>query len=356
MAGGSTGLSIVLACVLLGAAPAVAAPGGPKRPLPTVADARLALARARAEVQTLTRTQQALAREIDALKRDLRERDSPRLTQRLNASVALERRLERADANRLAAASTLSRTARLRIRAIDAEMARRSSKLRTGPLEARRLEAKALLQLREERVRLREELRGLDRGQAELWASYRVEVDPLDGPNELREKADFLEDARDKLQKKRAALVALVDSARRRQRMARTAREFAAESDLFDEETRPGRITRGQAATPSRLAVDFENQAPAPVAGDGPEIGTDSGGFTGRSDDLAQPPAAVTIAPAPSAARDLGPLLQLDPTAGDLSTEDPKALQALIQRLDAADRELRESAERLRKRARNLDG
>lgn len=381
----------------------------PPTPKRAVQAARAQLDAARLEVGDLANTQRALARKVDALKREAPP-GAPRsaeLGQLLTESVQIEETLEAADARRREAERAFVRVAMARIAAIDEEMRARAPRLKVGSREARRSQALALKALGEERASLRRELSALEPRFAgdERWASYRVRADPLDGPRELREKADFIEDARDKLEKKRAALAQLVDRARRSRRLERTAREFAADARLFDEETRPGRILRGSgrrsigpddgdpdasedtptfSAPPGRVAGPEVDRAPqdnldalpSPGTVRGPSIG--SGGSGGVA--VLEPPQPATpiqeapspaptpapVAPPPPApgapppmsapvVRDLGVLLQLDPVGLDVGAVDPAALEALLEELRAVDAELARSAEALRARAADLD-
>jgi hypothetical protein len=71
-----------------------------------------------------------------------------------------------------------------------------------------------------------------------------VKIDPLDGPTELKEKADFVEDTRDKFRKKREALARIIREARAEKDILKSGVDFRTDTRHFDEEARLGRIPR----------------------------------------------------------------------------------------------------------------
>lgn len=338
---------------------------------------------AKDEVARLAASQRRLAKEIDQLKR--RSGPSAELTRLLQASVEAQAALERADDERRRAAKAYARAVRRRISAIDEEMRSQLAGLRTGALETRREVARLLKALHEERRVLSATLAELTPvpKNARRWASFRITVDPLDGPQELQEKADFLEDARDKLRKKATEIAALVVASKRSRRLQEAANRFRMETGLFDEELRPERVTRGRAPAPLESAPVVEPTTPERSAGAPESPGPSPGGALevdtsnaprraidqtvdfGQNrplprDDRPSPnqganPPQLKVPTPPPVVKELGRLLELDPSRLDLSTtSDPEALTALLERLRKAEKELARSADEIRRRAKTL--
>jgi hypothetical protein len=123
---------------------------------------------------------------------------------------------------------------------------------------------------------------------APLGKVQSVAVDPLDGPRELKEKADLLRDSGDKLKREVARLAARIDDVERRRHLRE--RAGAVDEDLFGEAASNRRFARtsgGTQATSSRGGAN-ENKGnsdsvaqPAPAAG-GPQA-PPSGGFSNES-------------------------------------------------------------------------
>ncbi|MFO0725744.1 MAG: hypothetical protein U1E65_18305 [Myxococcota bacterium] len=109
------------------------------------------------------------------------------------------------------------------------------------------------------------------------WKQYEVKIDPLDGPAELREKADFLEDLRDKFLKKKREVEARLSEARQEREIARLAKDFATETTIFDEQSVPARVVRTSAGSSAEhtLAVPNETSGAGKLA--------DSGGARGAT-------------------------------------------------------------------------
>ncbi|MEO1228804.1 MAG: hypothetical protein AAFZ18_07870 [Myxococcota bacterium] len=356
---------------LMGATVARAEPG------PSVARARVQLETARLEVDRLLAAQRALASSVPSKPGQARPADT---------LLANEAALEAADARRRDAERTLREALAVRMETLGAQMRILAPKLRAGPLADRKGAATRLLSLRDELRRLRAEHAALAPRGGVRWGEAEVGVDPLDGPEELREKADFLADAGDKLRSKRTQLLASLDARARRSRLDRAANRFAQGNRLFDEETRPGRVlaTGGGDEALATNAPEMDSQrdgppaaAPGQGAGDGFAGGEDASGGSAdptspvdfsnsvESGDVGrlvtQPPpvagepeASAPTEPVPSVtpARSLGDLLELEPAAWQETG--PDEVRALIQALEAAEQKLAAERRALLDRARAL--
>ena len=113
-----------------------------------------------------------------------------------------------------------------------------------------------------------------------------VTADPLDGPRELRAKADFLKDSADKLHLAARELATRAAALVRDRDLVRSLREFVAEHALFDEEERSLALSRTPVAD-VRVGVDppgksnTHDEAPNAEPGEGWDYEGD-----GRADDL----------------------------------------------------------------------
>jgi hypothetical protein len=138
------------------------------------------------------------------------------------------------------------------------------------------------------------ELQRLRTAQVTLLASpaaplgrTQVEIDPLDGPRELAEKADLLRDSEDKLRREVARLAVRIDDVERRRHLRE--RAGAVDEDWFGEATSNRRVARQPGVGAARTGGNEKssladgagggNQAPAapPAAG----AGQGGGGVTG---------------------------------------------------------------------------
>lgn len=313
--------------------------------------------------------------------------DEARVKRALEAGARLVTELEAADTARREARRAFASAAEREISRLDAEMRALVPALGGGPIEERRAAAFAIRDLRDRRRALHTELSTLDATERGRWGEPTVGVNPLDGPEELAEKADFLADARDKLLAKQAALQRLLEDARVGARVRRSARSLALEASLFDEDARLGRVTRGSpeatlAGTTqegpaegasvgtdgSRTDATEASAAPAQGVGaldpsdglaSGGALNTDGSAFAGSDavDDAIDTPTPAPSAPAldiPTAQRDLGALLELDPAVIEGGSADPEALEALVRRLERVERALSKDIAALRARARGL--
>ena len=337
--------------------------------------ARQYLASVEAEVGALAKAEAILAASIDALKQQ--DADHPELQALLVRSVAMEQQLNSADARRERARQSLAKVLRAAIGVLDETMRTLSPRLKTGPPEERRQAAYTLQHLQVRRRRWRRQLAKLDPHprEAARWGRYRVALNPLDGPPELREKADFLDDAADKLAELGDQLAELVRSADQARRVRRTASRFAREANGFDEQARSGRIPRGvrdEAPPPGDSTAPPEQEGPQPVSA--------PRGGSGRSGGGSLPPRpgtsiralpnyndkrAATSAPASSQGRahrelrlvtpNLAALLSIDPAAIDPAEMKPEVLRRLAKQVERARESLQSASRRLRNEAQRLD-
>lgn len=284
--------------------------------------------------------------------------------------------------------------------------------LRARSRTKREQAAKALKELIAVRAQLQAELQQLSQGVTtpKAWAQYEVEVGPLDSPDDLRGKADWLEDTRDQLEKKRKELATLLGDVRQEREIARAAENFATDLGLFDEAFRAGRVARtsnrattlasprtgGAGAAQGDVANNAENATPsaagspsrqtadpAPPAGPtdqapGANLGGATGGGGASPNEPVQTPSAPTTGfDSDDGARSAAPTLtttpptgitqslpkQIDPEAllnlriqslrsGTLGVEQMEALLADLARLDAY---LASKAKVIRKRAETIE-
>jgi len=333
-----------------------------------------------------------LAGRITALKRQ--GPPGGELQRLLRASLAAEHQLEAALSQVGRARANVQRTVRGSVGRIDQEIRSLVPKLKAGSLADRKAAARRINQLRDDRKALRDTLSALEDTRATPrrdWSKYQVQVEPLDGPSELDEKADFVEDTRDKLGQKRQALASLLREARQEQQIARAARDFDTYVRIFDEEARSDRVTR----QPNNRGATLQT-----TAAEGPSAGADSQNESfsgGRGTDVpntTNPPQSVgnTVDPnlntgtngpgtavtddtlgnkgavqsptvvspeanAPSVARDINADLLLNLRVSELEGQDLDlaTLQRLIAELEDLDGFLAAQAASIRQRARSIE-
>lgn len=356
-------------------------------------DAERTLARTRNEQATLEHRIAALKRletnrplsgtsELDNLLRDSVQADAS-----LRRDLAIEAERRRAAVEGIKGA----------VGRIDQEIRRLVPALKSGTIEARTKAARRLAALKDARDDLRLELASLkdNEGTRKAWARYEVAIEPLDGPSELNEKADFVEDTRDKIQEKRSALAALIREAQEEQQLAQAARDFATDVTIFDEESRTGRVQRrgggatGALADRSNNTAAFENneQVPAtpvsaapPPEGEAPPARGNSDPVDGFSDSLgavgqpttpppATPPPTNNVNPGPTTAatnnvaaalpisKDLNPSVLLSLRIEELAAKgvDLATLERLVTELQRLDGHLAQQAKQIRARAKQLE-
>ncbi len=353
------------------------------------------LASVETSVQSLEAAQRALAtarahhdelaHRITALKRLRRGEASAPLTELLERSVAAEKDLSARTAARDAAKAEVERRVGSAVQLIDEHIRGLRPRLKSTEGAERTTVALRLKSLLADREAARAALGrvGSERSTPQAWAQYEVKVEALDGPADLREKADFVEDTRDKLKKKRQALERMVADARQAREIARAAVNFRTEVGLFDEQTRTGRVAKSESAQlagarsggdatlaetapqgPNKAATDPETPtvglvAPPAPATDGPtdrtnefsNIDDGSGGTTA--------PAPAPVAPAPSAVplpRSVDPaaVLNLDVRALGAG-KDMASMEAMLAELVKLDQMLGAQASQIRRRAQALE-
>lgn len=292
-----------------------------------VASAVLAWDSARVRHAEATEAQRRLAAEIDVEKRSA---NRPKLERLLQRSLESERRLR-------ASAREQEERANIVRQAVDEAFRRAASEFRTvrpllqskSPAERERAQ-KALAQIQALRARLKEHQLALNHPHGATpkdWEKYDQRPAEGDGPEELRAKADFVADHRDKFKKKRAELLMLIEEARQERELARLAANFQQDAFLYDENARTGRVARGNnqlLAGVGNETVDRgvnntptvqgpgENAPPAPGPGapsQDPAAAFDGTG--GRSNDslgesTAPPPAPTPTQNPPAASPSLG--------------------------------------------------
>lgn len=243
-----------------------------------------------------------LAHRIAALKRLVARSGSA-----LGAEAELERLLrESVDAESALeeSGSAVSRSARAVERSvvgalalIDGRVTALLPRLKQGTLEEKKAAARTINELRGRRRELTQLAQRVKAPSSTTreWSRYEVAIDPLDGPEELDEKADQLEDTRERFRRKREELGRLIEQARAEEELARAAVEFRTDTGLFDEEARLGRVTKQEktSATLSERtagAPSADNNA-APEAAPPPQATPPAAGAVQDPSDAAPPPA-----------------------------------------------------------------
>lgn len=392
---------LLAAAVLFAPAAQAAAPLSIPTLKTTTQTKRAALAHAERDVASLRDQQATLAHRINALKR-LEANDKLSNTAELERLLSQSVEAERTLAARQRVVETkqkdLASWVRKATQQIDAAVKRNVPKMKSGPVKSRKKAARRIKALLAFRKQLDAQARSPAADNAAKWARYvDVRIDPLDGPGELADKADFVEDARDKFEKKRSAIREMLADARRERSIRRAASEFRADLALFDEESRSVRVTRG---TTNVLAAQDASEAvnsPAPTRQGGTDApptegggnesfqgtpppnsptltaGDDTTGFaeptaTPQLDGVkvgpttgvpaaAPPPAASGGTTAPTIVRGMDAQALIELRTEELGSANlaPETLQRLLAELEALDRHLAAQAERLRKRARALE-
>jgi hypothetical protein len=235
-----------------------------------VASAILDLEAARARLADATEEQRRLAERIAASKTKGGGRELERL---LQASLESERQV----AARSREASERSNMVR---RAIDEAFRKAASEFRVVKPELRSKDAarreraqQSVALIQKMRARLKDHQLAVTQPHESTpkdWERYDQKPSKNDGPEELRAKADFVADHRDKFKKKRQELLKLIEEARQERELSRIAANFQQDAFLYDENARSGRVARG---TTNELAAAGNNdtnrgyEAAPPVAG-----------------------------------------------------------------------------------------
>jgi len=328
-----------------------------------------------------------LAHRITALKRLHARGSDDALAQLLTRSVAAEEQITARTAARDARRKSLEKSVADTVQLIDDQIRVLKPDLKSADAARRALIAKQLKGLMADRDVARAALARTTAGERvvpKAWAQYEVKVEALDGPSDLREKADFVEDTRDKLKKKREAVQRLLDDARQEREVARATVNFRTEVGLFDEQSRTGRVAKStdRAGTLAETTVSDKHAAgganetappPAPTGQDptngfaaSPAEGPAQRGSADNTDavpvvPLAAAPALSTVtgvtgvvsAPLPKSV-DPNSLLNFDVRA--LGTNiDVASMEALLKDLQSLESYLGERATVIRRRAQTLE-
>lgn len=293
--------AILLAAALLSAAPAWAAETG----IPDVDQAtsavkqqRVAVNRSRAALVEARAKYESLGEAIAAKKAAGGE-----VSELLRASLTAGRTLDNEAQRRDSAVADLGVSIEAAIASIDQNIELQRPGLKRGSRRERARVARLLRTLIGARNDMKAQLAELARTRApsrRAWAEYEVQADPLDGPDELGAKADFLDDTRDKFLAKRRALSELIADARQERDIARASANFRTDRSHFDDSVRVGRVTRR--GTPSRaITISGKNEGPEAhqrttgAAGDGNQPADVAAGARQPGDDApnqgAPPPA-----------------------------------------------------------------
>lgn len=324
-----------------------------------------------------------LAHRIAALKRLGKKRtlaNTRALESLLLASVEAQAKLEESSKKERQLKLQSERAVREAIKLVDAEVMRQKPDLRSRSQETRASVArslKTLIQIRDElKLRLAELAETDKDSHGSGQASHEVAIDALDGPEELREKADFLDDARDRYQKKQSELLALLKDAKQDREIAKAAASFQTSAAHFDEDARMQRVRRQGgnellAAAPNARANNDASDAregngvfsPAPGANDS---------FAGDGDSIPSPTAPTQPPPTgisgSSASdrnlqwfgqtpkqQDVHALLRLRLEAAARGELDVATLEKTIQELAELNARLEKQAEAIRGRAKRLE-
>jgi hypothetical protein len=264
---------------------------------------------------------EALEHRISELKKASAGRSfsgSSELDKLLKESVGAGEALRADDQSVASSAGRVTARVQEAIALVDARIKALAPAMKQGPLDSRKRAAHEITELTDLRRELKQ-IAGKVEGAAlpKAWSRYEVKVDPLDGPSELQEKADLLDDQSDKFRKKREELTRLIQEAKEEQTIAKAGAEFRTDARHFDEEARLGRITRqsdktsGGAAAPTSLAdttgsrttnktADVPTQQPAPsTAGAGAQAPSQSTAPGATDSSHASAPPATPSSPAP---------------------------------------------------------
>lgn len=263
------------------------------------ADAAIARWGAAQKAQVATRARfEALEQRIAALKKDSGPTASGELARLLKASVDADAELSARDRAVEDGAAAARASVVAAVSAVDERIRSLAPRLETGELGDRKQAARAINELRAARRALKEALARIDVPAAlpRAWSRYAVRVDPLDGPRELGEKADFVEDARDKVRKKRDELAQLIREARQERALAEASATFRTDARHFDEEVRLGRVTRQSSGGGGALAASAGGGAAPPSADNASGKGTSQGAAGGSQPSA--PPQVGAGAPA----------------------------------------------------------
>lgn len=210
-----------------------------------VASAVLDWEAARVRLAQATDEQRRLAGQINTEKRKGAGRELERL---LQASLVSERKLAARSREHGELANVVRRAIDEAFRKAASEFRAAKPKLSSKDSRERGAAQNTLALIQAMRGRLKEhQLALVQRSEAtpKDWEKYDQKPSRNDGPEELRAKADFVADHRDKFKKKRAELLKLIEEARQERELTRLAANFQQDAFLYDENARSGRVARG---------------------------------------------------------------------------------------------------------------
>jgi hypothetical protein len=352
------------------------------------------LSAARASERATRDAQSALAHRISALKRaDRGASDDAELERLLRDSIEADKVLARQIGDARRRQEGVARLVRDAFEQIDKRMKELTPHLAEArPLHERQRAQAELKELIGARTRMRSVLVSIkEKEEARKWTDGVVQIDPLDGPTELGDKADAVDLARTRIEKKKELLARLI----REKRIAKAAQTFNSDVNVFDEAVRTGRVSRKEGGNPEaavQLSDDAdpankgpEERAAPPQAPPVPQSGfateADDGAAApppadpdpGRNDNLAGAAAQPQLGVSPTARGSVTALgqvagaapvaKQMDPNAlinfpiDQLESEavDIATLEKLIADLESLDAALADHAQKIRSRATQLE-
>jgi len=188
----------------------------------------------RADIEKLSNEITTLKSKRRGFRDNLRLQDLLAQTRELSERLTrLDRRIRAAEQAAARARSVLTEQLDTKIRGIQRQLSEAASR------DAARRLVERLEELRQERASLLAR-----KAPSRVPRAPRVLADPLDGPSELRAKADFLKDSADKLREAAEELQGRAAALVRDRDLVRSLKEFVEEHALFDEEERVLALSR----------------------------------------------------------------------------------------------------------------
>ncbi|MBK8012663.1 MAG: hypothetical protein IPK13_15030 [Deltaproteobacteria bacterium] len=205
-----------------------------------------------------------LADRIAELKRRRSRNDysvDAELSRLLRASVEGERAAASARSALDEARTEVAKTAKAVSGSIRREIAALRPRLASGPASERREAAERILALRRTRTEVAATIERLERRDAgDRTAPLVVSPEPLDGPSDLLEKAEWVEFTRTKLLKKIGEIRRKAEDAERARQLEQDFLAFQTDTTHFDERLHAERVLR-QVGAPKSAAGDSGNAA-----------------------------------------------------------------------------------------------
>ncbi|MFH2007162.1 MAG: hypothetical protein ABI333_11295 [bacterium] len=313
---------------------------------PTTAQAESSKQTVGTQLATLNRAFNALNQRIleraSLLKRMQRYQATIRQTREQKAGPARDYKLRRLLAEARALAKSLSGTDAQLLRAQQVLERARSALLRT---------LSRLKQAQQERIRKAlAKTSSKDGRKPTVLRVAKTRIDPLDGPQEINEKADLLKDSEEKIRKRLAEVDQVIGRLQKRGKLRRIAQGVDRYQGLFGEDASRRKLTRIRPSkAPADAAGEWSNDhdgsyqpAPGSITDDG--LGGSSRGSTSST-------YAVVF-------KDLLTPATLDALRKAGQSSDPRvrlqALQRVREELKRAAAKLKARAQRYRQRAKTL--